>query len=136
MKPSVMTMRSLILPAALAGALCSSLPAKHGHPGKPGKPGKHGHDEQEVYRAYFRPADTALIGRHCRIESLPPGLQKKLYRTGRLPPGWEKKFAPFPMVVEQQLPPVCGSCRRGLIGNFAVVFDTRTSIILDVAVIR
>ena len=125
-----MFIKCVILTAALAGALCSPVLAKHD------KPGKHERDDARGEARYFRSGDPELIGRHCRVQSLPPGLQKKLYRTGRLPPGWEKKFAPFPVVVEQQLPPVCGGCRRGLIGNFAVVYDTRTSIILDIAVIR
>jgi hypothetical protein len=127
-------MWQLILSAAMAAVLCLPAAAKHG---KPGKPDKHGRDEERVEAyTHFRAGDSAMIGRHCRVKSLPPGLQKKLYRTGHLPPGWEKNFAPFPVVVEQQLPPVCVGCRRGLIGNFAVVFDTRTSVILDIAIVR
>lgn len=117
-----MPIKHSLLQLTLATLLCLPLAAKHG---------KHA-----VYGPYFREADTVVIARHCRVQSLPPGLQKKLYRTGHLPPGWEKKLAPFPVVVEQQLPPVCVGCRRGLIGNVAIVYDSRTSVILDIAIIR
>jgi hypothetical protein len=48
-----------------------------------------------------------------RYRSLAPGLQKKLYRTGHLPPGWERRMQPMPVVVEQQLVPVPQGYRRG-----------------------
>ena len=47
-----------------------------------------------VLRDYYVPA----------YRNLPPGLQKKVARGGQLPPGWQKKFEPFPVEVERRLP--------------------------------
>jgi hypothetical protein len=48
-----------------------------------------------------------------RYRTLPRGLQKKLARTGQLPPGY----------------------RRGVVDGHAVIFDDRTHVLLDVAVL-
>jgi len=82
--------------------------------------------EVQVIREYYAP----------QYRRLPPGLQKKLWRTGTLPPGWQKKFQPFPVVVERQLIVLPGGYRRGLIGRDAVIFDPRTHVVVDIAVIR
>ena len=82
---------------------------------------------------YFRPADVQVIHRYYTPQPLPPGLQKKLVRSGRLPPGWMKSYRPFPVVVESQLGPICTSCVRGYYGPYAVVVDKRTSILYDIA---
>ena len=76
-----------------------------------------------VIREYYAP----------RYRTLPPGLQKKLYRTGHLPPGWERKLQPLPVVVERQLIVLPGGYRRGIIGGSAVVYDPGTHVIVDVA---
>src|SRR5437763_5006778 len=53
---------------------------------------------------YFQPDDVRAISEYYapRYRSLPPGLKKKFYRTGHLPPGWEKKLEPIPVDVERQ----------------------------------
>jgi hypothetical protein len=83
----------------------------------------------------FSPYDVRLIRAHYgpRYRGLPPGLQKKLQRTGSLPPGWQKKFQPFPVVLERQLVVLPYGYRRGLIDGYAVLFDPRTRGIVDVA---
>ena len=58
--------------------------------------------------------------------------EKKLYRTGHLPPGWERKMEPLPLVVERQLVPLPGGYRRGVIDGYAVVYSPRTRVIIDV----
>jgi len=63
---------------------------------------------------------------------LPPGLEKQLRRNGHLPPGLEKKLYPFPVVLEQRLPPLRPGLVRGIIGGSAVIIDKRTSVILDI----
>jgi hypothetical protein len=68
-----------------------------------------------------------------RYQRLPPGLQKKLRRTGQLPPGWQKRLAPFPVVVERQLIVLPHGYRRGVLDGHAVVFDPRNQSIIDVA---
>lgn len=81
--------------------------------------------EVQVIREYYAP----------KYRRLPPGLQKKLRRTGQLPPGWQKKFEPFPVVLERQLVVMPSGYRRGVIEGHAVVFNPRTQVIVDVAVL-
>jgi len=85
----------------------------------------------------FTTQEIRILKQHYapRSRALPPGLQKKLYRTGHLPPGWQKKFEPFPVEVERQLAVLPNGYRRGFIEGRAVIFDSRTQVILDVAVV-
>lgn len=62
---------------------------------------------------------------------LPPGLQKKYARTGQLPPGWQKKMQAFPASIDARLPAPCAYCGRGVVDGYGVIYDKRTSIILD-----
>jgi hypothetical protein len=78
-----------------------------------------------VIREYYAP----------RYRNLPPGLQKKLARTGKLPPGWQKKFEPFPATLERQLVVMPRGYRRGIVDGHAVIFDDKTHVLLDVAVL-
>ncbi|MGH9256426.1 MAG: hypothetical protein ACRD3C_17850 [Vicinamibacterales bacterium] len=79
----------------------------------------------QVIRHYYAP----------RYRRLPPGLQKKLARTGQLPPGWQKKFEPFPADVERRLVALPAGYRRGVFDGRAVIFNDRTHVLLDVAVL-
>jgi hypothetical protein len=81
--------------------------------------------EVQVIRDYYHP----------RYQNLPPGLQKKLQRTGQLPPGWQKRFEPFPAEVERQLVMLPQGYRRGIIDGHAVIFNQKTQVIADVAVL-
>ncbi len=76
-----------------------------------------------VIREYYTP----------QYRTLPPGLQKKLYRTGRLPTGWEKKLQPLPPGVEQRLVVLPDGYRRGYIDGYSVVYDPRTHAVIDCA---
>jgi len=81
---------------------------------------------------YFRREDYAAVQRYYKgPKDLPPGLRKKYYRTGKLPPGWEKKIQPFPPELVRVLPPPPPHCERGYIDGVAVVYDVRTRIIVD-----
>jgi hypothetical protein len=84
---------------------------------------------------YLGPRDVWIVSDYYapRYRTLPPGLQKKLYRTGHLPPGWERKLELLPPVVEQRLVPIPGSYRRGIIDGYVVIYEPRTSIVIDVA---
>ena len=78
-----------------------------------------------VIREYYAP----------RYRNLPPGLRKKYARTGQLPPGWQKKLEPMPVAVERELVVLPAGYRRGVIDGHAVIFDERTHVIVDVAVL-
>jgi hypothetical protein len=56
-------------------------------------------------------------------------------RGGQLPPGWQKKLEPFPVVVEQRLPVLPPDYRRGVLDGHAVIYNTRSHVIVDVAVL-
>ena len=92
----------------------------------------HRHSGSDVY---FTPGRVQVIREYYepQYRSLPPGLKKKLYRTGQLPPGWQKKVRPFPVVVERRLGPLPSYYRCGVIDNYAVVYDPRRNAIIDVA---
>jgi hypothetical protein len=81
--------------------------------------------EVRVIREYYGP----------RYRSLPPGLQKKYRRTGQLPPGWQKRMEPFPLVVERQLAVLPAGYQRGVIDGHAVIYNPRTQVIFDIAVL-
>src|SRR5262252_4392787 len=86
-----------------------------------------GHDSRD-----FRREDYGAVQRYYTgPRDLPPGLRKKYYRTGKLPPGWEKKIRPFPPELVRVLPPAPPNCERGYIDGVAVVYDRKTRIILD-----
>ncbi|NOT27392.1 MAG: hypothetical protein HOP16_14975 [Acidobacteria bacterium] len=57
-----------------------------------------------------------------RYKNLPPGLQKKLARTGQLPPGWEKKMEAFPADLERRLSRLPTGLHRGVIDGHAVIY--------------
>jgi hypothetical protein len=136
-------MRSFALAILLlaAPAIASAGPDEHG------KKVRRGHTRVEAVETpriahrrgasdvYFTPSRVQVIREYYgpRSRSLPPGLQKKLYRTGQLPPGWQRKLSPFPVVVERRLGPLPSYYRRGVIDNYAVVYDPRRNVIVDVA---
>ena len=81
---------------------------------------------------YFRGQDHgAVIRYYDGPRELPPGLRKKYYRTGKLPPGWEKKIRPFPPDLVRALPPPPPNCEFGYIDGVAIVYNRTTRIILD-----
>jgi hypothetical protein len=115
--------------------------AKHWH-----EDGKHlkkhwDHDDDDgdhhAAGCYFQPHDVRLIGQYyaSRPHDLPPGLQKKYKRTGHLPPGWERRIQPLPVVVERQLVPVPAEYRRGFIDGSVVVYAPHTGIVIDVVAV-
>lgn len=85
----------------------------------------------------FGTGEVAILRDHYRprYRNLPPGLEKKVARGGQLPPGWQEKLEPLPVAVERRLPPLPDHHRRGVIDGHAVIYDTRTHVILDVAVL-
>ena len=114
-----------------------------------GKGKKNGHAESAKHDKSEKPessvslhlvfgrADVVILRDHYtpRYQNLPPGLQKKIARGGQLPPGWRKKFEPFPAEVDRRLPPLPAGYGRGVIDGHAVIYNSRTNVIVDVAVL-
>ena len=65
-------------------------------------------DDRERHRSCgdgcFSEDHIRMIRDYYGPQVLPSGLAKKYYRTGQLPPGWEKKVRTFPPQIEQRLP--------------------------------
>ena len=76
--------------------------------------------------------EVVVVSDYYRSRPLPPGLAKKLRRGGSLPPGWQKKIQPVPVVVEQRLAPVPAGYRRGIFDGAFVVYDSNRGLIVDV----
>jgi len=99
---------------------------------------KHWHDDEKHWNrqgqaCYFQREDIAIIRQYYepRYRSLPPGLAKKYYRTGHLPPGWQKKMEPLPVAVERRLVVLPPEYRRGYIDGTVVVYSPRTQVVVD-----
>jgi hypothetical protein len=115
--------------------------AKHWHEDKDhwNKHGKHDDDDDRDFDHHagncrFQPVEVRVIREYYapRYRDLPPGLQKKLYRTGHLPPGWERRIEPVPVIIEQRLVPVPVGYRRGFIDGYVVMYSPRTQVIVDI----
>jgi hypothetical protein len=70
--------------------------------------------------------------RYEHRRELPPGLERQLERNGRLPPGLEMKMHPVPEGACRRMPPLPEGFVRGYYGGHVIVYNPRTSIILDV----
>jgi len=55
-----------------------------------------------------------------------------LVRNGKLPPGLEKKIEPLPRELEARLPQCPEGRRRVVISGSVILYDERSSVILDV----
>jgi hypothetical protein len=91
------------------------------------------HRDHGAKSCFFEPRDAHIVTGYyaSRERELPPGLQKKLYRNRPLPPGWERRMRPMPVVVEQQLVPVPTGYSRGYLDGYAVVYSPRTHVVID-----
>lgn len=129
----------LLLVSVLVAAPAAAKP-KHWH-----DDGKHwnkhwrGNDDRDdrdhrAANCYVQPHDIGIIREYYepRYRSLPPGLAKKYYRTGHLPPGWQKKMEPLPVAVERRLVVLPPGYRRGYVDGAVVVYSPRTYVVIDV----
>jgi hypothetical protein len=132
---------SLAVGLLLSTSLAGSMPLEGGQKSK--KHAKHGAVHADARPAsaelhvVFTSREVGIIRQHYapRYRRLPPGLQKKYARTGQLPPGWQKKMEPFPGVVERELVGLPSGYRRGVLDGHAVIYNPRTQVIIDVAVL-
>lgn len=79
---------------------------------------------QTQIHVVFSTRDTTVIREYYapQYRKLPPGLQKKYARTGTLPPGWQKKMTPMPVVLERRLEPLPTGYQRGVFEGHAVIY--------------
>jgi hypothetical protein len=96
----------------------------------------YGRDVRGDVRVVYSTGDVRIIREHYvpRYRNLPPGLRKKLARTGQLPPGWQRKVQPFPVVVERRLARLPRGYRRGVYDDRAVIVGPR-GVLIDARVI-
>lgn len=89
----------------------------------------------------FSSAETAIIFGYVgenpgfltrEARGLPPGLAKNLQRGKPLPPGWAKKIAPFPVVLDRRLHPLPAGYRRVVVDRWAFVIAEATNTVMDV----
>lgn len=128
----------MLMAAALGGCMLAPRvwAADHGDhdddghgPGHDEGHGRHGRDGDG---RYYRHEDYERLARYYDgPRDLPPGLRRRLYRTGQLPPGWEGRLRPLPPPILAELPPAPPYCRRGYLDGYAVVIDPRTRVVLD-----
>jgi hypothetical protein len=127
----------------LGGTVLFSMAPEQGKSKKHAKQEHRKHDKDDAPDAkvavhlVFASGDVTVIRTHYepRYRHLPKGLQKKVARGGQLPPGWQKKFEPFPVAVERRLASLPAGYRRGVFDGHAVIVDSRTNIIVDLAVL-
>jgi len=91
-----------------------------------------GNDQDTIRRYFHNQAGSLPPGLAKRDGDLPPGLQQQLKRKGQLPPGLAKRVSALPVELERQLPPLKPGLARGVIEGRAVIFDVKTSVILDI----
>jgi hypothetical protein len=134
MKPMTKLLLSALAFTVLTAATASAKP-KHWHDDDKHW-NKHDDDRDERHEAncYFRHEDIRIVREYYepRYRALPPGLAKKYYRTGHLPPGWEKKIEPVPVAVERRLVVLPPNYRRGYIDGSMVVYSPSTHVVVDV----
>ena len=99
---------------------------------------KHWHDDRDddhrAAHCYVQPEDVRIIREYYepRYRSLPPGLAKKYYRTGQLPPGWHKKIEPLPDAIDRRLVVLPRGYRRGEVDGAVIVYSPRTQVVVDI----
>jgi hypothetical protein len=91
--------------------------------------------DRDVIVNYYRDAPGGLPPGLAKREGLPPGLENHLRRNGTLPPGLAKKIAPMPRALDARLGPCPPDARRGIIGGIAVMYNSRTGLVIDSVVI-
>jgi len=122
----------------VAGATLRAQGRGHGKPNAKHDDVKHEavSGTQTQIHVVFSTHDTTVIREHYapQYRSLPPGLQKKYARTGQLPPGWQKKMTPMPVVLERRLEPLPSGYQRGVFEGHAVIYKPG-GLIIDATVL-
>jgi hypothetical protein len=94
-------------------------------------------DQRKIILAYFQNPPSGLPpGLGKRAGDLPPGLEKQVRRKGQLPPGLQKRLAPLPPDLAARLPVLPPDHARAILGHLAIVWNSRTGLVLDVLVLE
>ena len=130
MRLPVLLLSFLLMFFAAGSAVAKDKPNKHQGNGHGGKATAHRFQAQEidVIRGYYHGGGGSLPPGLAKKGGLPPGLAKK----GGLPPGLAKKIAPFPVVLEQRLPPPPYGYRRVIVDRWALLINDATNVVFDI----
>ena len=93
-----------------------------------------GSDEVRLIRQWFGhgPNLEGLPPGLAKRETLPPGLQRQLYRNGTLPPGLQNKVHHLPLDLEGRLPSKRAGLSRIVIGDSVILIEETTRLIMDI----
>jgi len=127
----------LLLSTSIAGPIALEASEKNKKASKHGSGDADTRHEGAEIHVVFTSREIAIIREHYapRYRNLPPGLRKKVARGGALPPGWQKKYEPFPDTLERRLGRLSPEYRRGVFDGQAVIYDRRSNVVIDVAVL-
>ena len=116
----------------VVGASPAAAKPKHWHQDKHWSGDDYGRSRGRGAKCYVAPEEIRVVREYYapRYRALPPGLAKKYYRTGHLPPGWAKKVEPLPADLERRLDPLPAGYRRGYLDGALVVFAP-TQVVID-----
>jgi hypothetical protein len=110
-------------------------PRKHDNP--PAKAAKQTYPafrdaEIRILLDFYRPGSGHLPPGIARKGEFPPGIMKQLARGKGLPPGLAAKLEPLPEPLARQFPPPPPGYRRALCGNFALLLEDSTLLVVDI----
>lgn len=93
-------------------------------------------EHRERHRPFIVPRDVLIVreGYRPARRPLPPGLWKRYYRHGHLPPGWQRRVRPLPVHVERRLLLLPYGYSRGVVDGHLVVYTERGAVV-DLAVL-
>lgn len=128
----------LLLGAALLFGQGKSAGKGKSRGGDPGAPAKQAvthpsfrDAEVRILLDFYRPGSGNLPPGIARKDEFPPGIMKQIARGKGLPPGLEKKLEEFPPPLARQFPPPPAGFRRALCGNFALLIQEGTNLVVD-----
>lgn len=124
---------AVVLMAALVAAVTVPAPVFADPPGGRHGGGQRMERETDLGSVIISAAERALIGEYYRshsvpVDSLPPGIRKKVVRGKPLPPGIAKRF---PSGLRAQLPGHPGYDYRA-VGADVLLVEVATGVIVDV----
>jgi hypothetical protein len=87
--------------------------------------------EIRLIQDYYRAGGGHLPPGLSQKSKLPPGLEKQLKRSGKLPDGLEGHLEDFPEALGRQLPPPTEGCRRVVVGTTVVLLENSSKVVHD-----